>query len=274
MCNGILPENLFCAPHGTSRSAFHFEFNQAAFSLLFDLNPETGNEVGRVKKCLKTEIFDPFFQKCRSILCQPGQYYKDGQCFNHITTIITTTTTTSDKPFDIITGNDLGDGSSSTTDLNASNSNHQESKAKTKEDEEIDYFEMCPKIILEPNEYDILENGSVYIEMYDKALTKHDYALQSNDRLVICAPKAYYYTDKFGPVWGYLSFAGVLISFICLVIHLIASSIVPELRNLSGKNLASLSVALLVVYAIFLGMPFVQIPSSSCTVMAVILYYR
>jgi len=268
MCNGILPENLFCAPHGTSRSAFHFEFNQAAFSQLFDLNPDTGNEVGRIKKCRQSEIFDPFFQKCRAILCQPGQFYKDGQCINYPTI---TTSTSSQKPFDVITGNDLDE---STTDYHGLQQESHSRKNKSKEEAEAEIFETCPKIILEPSEYGILTNGSVYIREYNLALSKTGYALQSNDRLVICSPKATYYTDKFGPVWGYLSFTGVLISVICITIHLIASAIVPELRNLSGKNLASLSVALLVVYSIFLGMPFVQIPSSACTVMAVILYYR
>lgn len=268
MCNGILPENLHCALHGTSRSAFRFEFNQAAFSQLFDLNPDTGNEVGRVKRCRQSEIFDPFFQKCRAILCLPGQYYKEGECIAHITS------TTSVKPFEIITGNDLDESSTVSSGLGPSYEESKLPRNKTKAEIEVEIFKTCPKIILESSEYGILSNGSIYIREYNLALSKTSYALQANDRIVICSPKATYYTDKFGAGWGYLTFVGALISVICIVAHLLASALVPELRNLSGRNLASLSVALFVIYSIFIGMPFVRIPSSACTVMGVILYYR
>jgi G protein-coupled receptor Mth (Methuselah protein) len=268
ICNGILPENLICTPFSLARN-FQGTFNPTAFSFLFDLNPGTGNEVGRIKKCSKEEVFDPFFQRCRSVLCAPGQSYQDGKCIT--ISVSTSRPVNPNLPSDT---NDLGDG----TDLNALNSNVLEStspkgSSSVKPSQPLNVFEVCPKVILNRDEYQILENGTVFVELYGKALSKKEYAVQSQDRLVICAVQTKYYTEKFGPVWGYVSFTGVLISVIFLILHLIACALVPDLRNLSGKNLASLCVALLLTYSIFLGLPFVTIPSHSCTVMAVILYY-
>lgn len=162
-------------------------------------------------------------------------------------------------------------------DLNPLDSNVLESTTpkdgNTSAASKRDNFEICPKVILQRSEYQILENGSVYVEQYGKVLSKKDYSVQGHDRLVVCAIETKYYTDKFGPTWGYLSFVGVLISVIFLILHLVACFLVPDLRNLSGKNLASLCIALLLSYSIFLGLPFVSIPSSSCTVMGVVLYY-
>ncbi|CAG7727057.1 unnamed protein product [Allacma fusca] len=253
ICNGILPENLMCDQHGYLRKAYQYEFDQAAFSLLFDLNPESGLNVGKIEKCGRDEIFDPFFKKCRAILCHPGQFYKDGQC---ITTATTSTTSS------------VGDKN----DLSADDSNVQEQQSKNPKSPR-NKFETCVKVVLESNEYEVLQNGTIYVRPYDVLLSKREYAMQANNRLVVCTQASTYYVDKFGPVAGYMSFAGVLVSIICIIAHLVACCLVPELRSLSGKNLASLCVALLVIYSMFLGMPFVQIPSSSCTVIAVILYY-
>jgi len=270
ICNGILPENLVCTWHSLARN-FELIFSQSAFSFLFDLNPGTGNEVGRIKKCPKEEVYDPFFQRCRAVLCSLGQVYRDGKCITVSVSTSRPVVTNPNLPSDT---NDLGDG----TDLNALNSNVLESTSpkdtsRVTPSQPLNVFEICPKIILSREEYQVLSNGTVYVEQYGKSLSKSEYAVQGVDRLVICALHTENYIDKFGPVWGYLSFAGVLISVIFLILHLIACALVPDLRNLSGKNLASLCVALLLSYSIFLGLPFVSIPSHSCTVMAVILYY-
>lgn len=274
ICNGITPENLKCAAIGLARAGFTFEFNQVVFSFLFDLNPDSGKLVGQIEKCSSEQIYDPFFKRCRSVLCGPGQVFRSGECVT--VSVSTSTPKNPNLPSD---SNELGDGS----DLSGDGSNVLESTSPKDSDyystesveaAAIDEFEMCPKIMLARDEYKILDNGSVFIEPYSKYLRKSDYVVQGDSRLVICALHTKYYTEKFGATWGYLSFVGVLISVVCIILHLIASCIVPELRNLSGKNLASLCVALLIAYSVFLGMPFVKIPSHSCTVMAVILYYR
>lgn len=274
VCNGIKLEEITCKQLNFARAGFGIEFNQNAFSVLFDLNPDTGDLVGQIKKCSSEQIFDPFFNRCRSVLCNPGQVFRGGECVT--VSVSTSTPKNPNLPSD---SNDLGDGS----DISADGTNFLESTS-TKESDyystesveaaAIDDFEMCPKIMLGRGEYHVFENGSVYVEPYSKFLKKSDYVVQGDNRLVICALHTKYYTEKFGAAWGYLSFVGVLISVICLILHLIATCIVPDLRNLSGKNLASLCVSLLIAYSVFLGMPFVKIPSHSCTVMAVILFYR
>ncbi|CAL8101736.1 unnamed protein product [Orchesella dallaii] len=272
ICNGIAAENLICTPSGLARSGFTFEFNQGVFSFLFDLNPESGNLVGQVEKCSSEQVYDPFFKRCRSVLCAPGQVFRGGECVT--ISVSTSTPANPNLPSD---NNELGDGN----DLSGDGSNVLESTSpkdeyystESVEAASVDEFDSCPKIMLGREEYEILNNGTVFIEPYGKYLKKSDYVVQGDNRLVVCAIHTKYYTEKFGATWGYLSFVGVLISVICIILHLIASCIVPELRNLSGKNLASLCVALLIAYSVFLGMPFVRIPSHSCTVMAVILYY-
>lgn len=202
ICNGIATDNLICTPSGLARSGFNLEFNQIAFSFLFDLNPKSGLEVGKITLCSEQEIYDPFTQTCRTILCSHGQFYEKGQC------VSITVSSTSDP---------------------VSDNNSTDAEKRTQN------FDSCPKILLEKDEYEILNNGTVYLVQHEKLLFKEEYVVHSEDKLVVCTLHTKSYTDKFGPAWGYLSFAGVLISAICLVFHLFACTMVPELRNLSGE---------------------------------------
>jgi len=79
---------------------------------------------------------------------------------------------------------------------------------------------------------------------------------------------------KFSPVMGYVTLACLGVSLVCLVVHLIISCIAPELQNISGKNLFSLSLALVGAYTSFLANMFaIDISELSCFVLAVLMYY-
>lgn len=72
-----------------------------------------------------------------------------------------------------------------------------------------------------------------------------------------------------------MTLAGLGVSIVFLLLHLLAFALVPELRNLSGKNLASLCLSLLVAYVSFIAGQFMgPEDGAGCLVTAVLTYYR
>jgi hypothetical protein len=67
------------------------------------------------------------------------------------------------------------------------------------------------------------------------------------------------YVDKFNPSMSYVTMAGLGVSVIFLALHLAAFTILPELRNLSGKNLASLFISLLAAYTAYIMGQFLEV---------------
>jgi len=114
----------------------------------------------------------------------------------------------------------------------------------------------------------------VYVPAYDKTYIEGEYLLSEGSVYVCQPPHIFSGTDKFSPVMGYVTFACLGVSLVCLVVHLVISCIAPELQNLSGKNLFSLSLALVGAYASFLANMFTNdISEISCFVLAVVMYY-
>lgn len=68
-----------------------------------------------------------------------------------------------------------------------------------------------------------------------------------------------------------ISAVGIGVSVVCLVAHLVAFVLLKDLRNLSGKNLASLCLALLMAYTSFALANALE--STVCLVNAVLTYY-
>merc|ERR1719410_2979884 len=93
---------------------------------------------------------------------------------------------------------------------------------------------------------------------------------------VVCQPtfESVEVDPKFDPVMGYVTVGCLGVSLVCLVGHLIVTLIAPELHNLSGKNLFSLSLALIGFYSTFmLNMFIMEISAVSCLILAVAMYY-
>jgi hypothetical protein len=169
----------------------------------------------------------------------------------------------------------------------------------------------CPKFELQVGEFQIIKNHNndvdtvvhsedneeeeVYIKQYNKKLGKGQYSIKENDKLVICAPYILENTSsidhknvgigKFGEYMGIVTFVCLGISIICLVIHIFITLLLPELRNLSGKNLLSLCIALLGGYSSFVVSMFlegggasgsktnVMDEDSGCFILAVFMYF-
>ncbi len=80
-------------------------------------------------------------------------------------------------------------------------------------------------------------------------------------------------TKKFPPAMAYVSLVCTALSIICLLLHLLATALVPELRNLPGKTMASLSLALVVAYVAFLTGQLPSAGSTACRVIAAVTYF-
>ena len=166
----------------------------------------------------------------------------------------------------------------------------------------------CPKFELQVGEFQIIKNNNkdvntvledpnneieeVYIKQYDKKLGKGQYSIKENNKLVICAPYVLQNTSsidhknvgigKFGEYMGIVTFICLGISILCLVLHIIVTLILPELKNLSGKNLLSLCIALLGGYCSFVVSMFLEgggviknsgNEDSGCFILAVFMYF-
>ena len=145
-----------------------------------------------------------------------------------------------------------------------------------------DNFVDCPKFELQVGEFKMMNESVVYIEKYDTTLDSDQFDLDnSNNVLIICASLAGG-TEEVGKFSKYMSYVTLVclgISIICLLLHLTATFVSPDLQNLSGKNLFSLSLALLGSYVTFIFAMFrsreedLLVEDSGCFALAVVMYF-
>ncbi|CAH1404570.1 unnamed protein product [Nezara viridula] len=129
----------------------------------------------------------------------------------------------------------------------------------------------CKKFVLQQDDY-LVDDNFVYVSKYRKRFREGEFNIYEDGRLEICADKiGIMLVEKFDPYMGYITFAGLGVSIIFLLLHLAAFCLVPDLRNLSGKNMASLCVALLIAYTSFVAGRFFK--GNVCLVIAVLTFY-
>jgi hypothetical protein len=132
-------------------------------------------------------------------------------------------------------------------------------------------FTSCPKFLLSEDEVEWLENGTLYVPSHEKPYEVGHYE-KSKDGILICA-EGLTMVSKFDPILGWVTVAGLGLSEVCLALHLIAFIISPDLRNLSGRNLASLSLALFAAYGSFITAQFVPTGGNICVGVALCTFY-
>ncbi|KAK9512150.1 hypothetical protein O3M35_000635 [Rhynocoris fuscipes] len=235
MCNNIPLQLLLC-----DRVLFRFnydkDFSPAAFSVLFDLSSTV---VGKTQLCHDDELYDPFFKRCRAVLAEL-------KVTKPLYVVEPTADTRSEIP---------------TSDVNI----------YTVDNATLDYMDSCSKFVLEIGEF-VFQNGSVFVPQYRKTFSDKEFVLRDDGRVEICAGSlGIKLVNKFSIYLGYVTFAGLGISIIFLILHLAAFSLVSELRNLSGKNLASLCISLLVAYSTFMAGQVLQ--GLPCFIVAIITFY-
>ena len=308
ICNGVQPQELSCESSDISFRKlpnYLHDFNPSAFALLFDLKDKDGNGlVGQEKSCEDGQLYDPFSRKCRLVYCsQPGTVYREGRCYglpsNPSPETGSTTTDNTDAnstkvtdenaiqfPDQQKTTNKPGQNSTERPDkpattqspVNSStnwNSNYSIAPTNMTDENQSSLernFTSCPKFLLSEEEVQWLENGTLYIPSHEKLYEVGHYR-KSKDGVLICA-EGLTTVSKFDPVLGWVTVAGLGLSEVCLALHLIAFTISPDLRNLSGRNLASLSLALFVAYGSFIIAQFVPTGGSNiCVGVALSTFY-
>ncbi|KAK7069719.1 hypothetical protein SK128_004726, partial [Halocaridina rubra] len=285
ICNNLTVHDTVCYGHiyyPGPRSRFYFDF-----TILFDIGDSSGsNIVGSVSPCERTEIWDPFSKKCRSVVCpKQSQVYRYNKCIEasdvnatlstkpSITSLPSTvednlTTTPSDDTGNAIifkTDND-NNGIIFPTDNNNSNNITDTAVASNVSSE----FLGCHKIHLSNDEFSIFGNGTVYVYNYSKLYEPDEYQLDKNG-VYVCTPVVA--GEKYSPVIAWVSLVGMGVSCICMTCHLVAFLLVPELRNIPGKNIASLCLSLLVSNATFIINMFVDPNAVACLVLAAAMYF-
>lgn len=208
-----------------------------SFSILMDVSPSAGNIVGKKSLCKKGELYDPFYKVCRNVLCGMAGYVLDGdKCVRD--------------------ENEIEPRSGNSTVF------------YTQE------FLACRKTMLNKGEYTIRPNGYLYATRYDRDFAPDSYLLEGDLRALVCI--IFNGTNeiaKFSRTMGYVSAVGLGVSISCLVAHLLVFFMVPDVRNLSGQNLACLSTSLLVAYLSFLFGMIGEPPARACQASAVTTYY-
>lgn len=264
LCNGEDTNRLTCQAVTGKETKLISGRNRplAAFALLFDING-ADTLVGDKKMCQESnQVYDPFFKTCRTLTCSPNTQLVNGACVDiggdvataidaNDTTIGTTTSPTTDTDAPATTATSL-----TTAPGNGS-------------------FQSCAKLLLDKHHYLVLKNGSVFVPEYNSVFNATMFVIQDDEQLLICSPFSDSLSDKFPVALGYVTMAGLVTSIACLLLHLIAFTLTPEMRNLSGRNLASLSLCLLIGYVSFIltQHEFVSQQRALCTAVSALLYY-
>lgn len=237
ICNNVPVQNLACVRASSRVSVYGKEFSPKAFALLFDISADSGNIVGKERACSdRNQLYDPFFRRCRDVVCsQEGQNYIAGQCISILPAV------------------------ESTDDYYANSGEHRNDSHLIAADNMSEYFLHCPKFLLQPDEYEILEDGTVNIPAYHRNYHRDQFQIRHDGQLEICTDEGVEYIDKFNANMNYVTMSGLGVSIIFLVLHLTAFALLPELRNLSGKNLASLCFSLLFAYILFIIGQFLEV---------------
>ncbi|PSN41288.1 hypothetical protein C0J52_09872 [Blattella germanica] len=256
ICNNIPIQNLACIRATSRVHDYTREFSPKAFAVLFDLAGASGDMVGQERACPHLDqLYDPFFGRCRNVVCpQEHQDYHAGHCIS----VLPDTDSTEDN---LVNNDSLRNNSALTDEVSYTGENKSS------------HFRDCPKFLLEVEEYQLLEDDTVYIPAYDRKFDQSDFYIGSDGRMAICSDEGIEFVDKFNTNMGYVTIAGLGVSVVFLILHLTAFALLPELRNLSGKNLACLCVSLLAAYCAFIIGQFLETGRVPCTVVAVVTHY-
>ncbi|XP_023242319.1 latrophilin receptor-like protein A [Centruroides sculpturatus] len=121
-------------------------------------------------------------------------------------------------------------------------------------------FLSCPHIFIESKYFQILDNETLYVPNYSTYSHRGlyppgDYYI-SGDGVYVCflqvfieEHKKVYYLEE---ILVYTTVIGLSMSLVCLFLHFVSFLLVPEMKNLPGKNLASLSLSLFMSNLVFL----------------------
>ncbi|GAB6025740.1 hypothetical protein CHUAL_011723 [Chamberlinius hualienensis] len=109
----------------------------------------------------------------------------------------------------------------------------------------------CPKLFIHRPHYIDLANNSIYINATSVSYSATEHEFVNETTVLICTSNSIYNFGKFSKAQSILSTIGISISLIFLAIHIFIHLFVPQLRNLHGKNILSLSISLFLAQSFF-----------------------
>ncbi|XP_035215885.1 uncharacterized protein LOC118189402 [Stegodyphus dumicola] len=289
LCNHKNVSHLSCQSREFRDFQFFRQFERHAFSLLLDINEMRGQEVGLFQICEEGDVYDPFFKKCRSLSCLPGFVKTEGQCVPRIVPSEQPDFSHSNKTFKLILDSPVEKNISDELQNDGPTFNSSEIMPGfenisgisfnlsaldygSPHGKEIAKYQNCLLISLVDEDYVMLPNKSIYVPKYDKIYEPTAYHT-ADGSVLVCSHFETENNEKFGPSMGYVTIIGLGLSMFCLLLHFIAFCIVPDLQNLSGKNLVSQCIALFLAYCCFIIGQFNSLSFTSCTAVAFLTFY-
>ncbi|KAK4308159.1 hypothetical protein Pmani_020127 [Petrolisthes manimaculis] len=242
-------------------------FHGHSFSIIMDFREVCGGDlVGLTSDCQLLKLRD--LNKCRDIMCHSGSldqenYLDPGSSCEYVFRRC------QDPNSKYIIGNEKAARVGQVEDV--INGNHTNLIITANTNSTIPTRRnstKCLKVMLEEKEYEMSEMGVVSIGGYK--WEKNEY-LEVKGGVLVCWPRPP--AEKFSPVMGWMSRAGLGLSCLCLLLHLTAFVFTPYLRNLPGKCRASLSLSLLGAYISFLVGSATRPHTTQCFVLAVTMHY-
>ncbi|GFS83563.1 g-protein coupled receptor Mth2 [Nephila pilipes] len=248
-----------------------------SLSLLLDINEGKGK--GLVQLCEYEEVHDPFWGKCRSLMCLPGYTRRKGLCVlrdasigisgSGDTSIVLQPETEDSGIKESGKGVLYTSGNINSYFQNMTNISYNFSPLNGHNlTEATNVPQNCLLISLADNDYVTLPNKSVYVPKYGKVYDSIFY-YAVNGSIWVCNNTK---IDTWPPM-GFLESIGFGTSMVCLFLHFVVFWMVPDLRNLSGKSLMSQCVALFFGSACFIMVINYLRKDTACFITAFGTYY-
>ena len=235
ICNGVAAENITCDWNSYDEEE---TIEPAFLSFVLNItNSKSDNSSKRADICPGTSLWDPFLHKCRDLFCEAGRSMVGDICTPDAALINFKSSFTYGSVFN---------------DVN----------------KRLRVIP-CTKYVIFADEFEKMDDGSVYVIIYDRHYSPDQYEYVGNN-IAVCSKLVGFSNLSDTP--SIISVIFVFASIVCLCCHLVVFSLMPKLRNLPGKNLASLCVTLLVAYVCCLASPLPEIGSRSCRALAIAIY--
>ncbi|XP_076359923.1 uncharacterized protein LOC143252129 [Tachypleus tridentatus] len=237
ICNYVTVDKLSCSRPQKSIVQHFDEDNIPSFAFLLDINFEQGyTSVGTKRRCLHSQVYDPWQEKCRNISCGRLFIKENGICLQGY-------------------------------------SNSFKNPANFPDWSNSTLLSSCPKVSVSSDDFIVDINGTVILKQTGQVLRFGAYEAATNTSILVCAPSRENIISKFGDIQRYLTVICTSISLVSLFLKIILYFFTPENHNLPAKIVVCLSISLLIGQFVFLLGTHKTQYFILCKCMAIIMHY-
>ncbi|GAU93010.1 hypothetical protein RvY_05010 [Ramazzottius varieornatus] len=274
--------------HGGDLSAkdiFDRGFAGYSMTILLDLNLDNGNVVGTQRKCPDGQVFDPWQNLCRPVMCPEGQAYREGSCRKNKPSRAGKTPT----KLPVITAGPSRNSSGLNNEeldelqqdhvVHVSVHNHSLYGRENKSTVSQALVNTCPRIDLLPGEYTISGNFLYTIPSQQK-FNLSEVMFISEDIVSVCLTDGLtngQYVDINSDAKIILSVVCYALSILCLLLHFTVYILAGKTRMVPDLTLLSISASIFFGQLFLLLSPIIQqqflVDSPLCKASAVLLHY-